>query len=60
MIRTFYVQPILNQTSQGGLTVNGISYPSIRHGGGTCLVSFWPDRVQNLRHEYRDEQPPKK
>jgi RES domain-containing protein len=28
---------------------NGIIYPSIRHAGGTCLVSFRPDLVQNLR-----------
>ncbi len=28
---------------------NGIIYPSIRHTGGTCLVSFRPDLVQNLR-----------
>jgi hypothetical protein len=30
-------------------TSNGIVYPSIRHAGGTCLVSFRPDLVQNLR-----------
>ncbi|WP_081493023.1 MULTISPECIES: RES family NAD+ phosphorylase [Bradyrhizobium] len=28
---------------------NGIIYPSIRHVGGTCLVCFRPDLVQNLR-----------
>ncbi|MCK1513086.1 RES family NAD+ phosphorylase [Bradyrhizobium sp. 190] len=28
---------------------NGIVYPSIRHAGGTCLVCFRPDLVQNLR-----------
>ena len=28
---------------------NGIVYPSIRHPGGTCLVAFRPDLVQNLR-----------
>lgn len=28
---------------------NGIIYPSIRHPGGTCLVCFRPDLVQNLR-----------
>ena len=28
---------------------NGIIYPSIRHSGGTCLVAFHPDLVQNLR-----------
>ena len=28
---------------------NGIIYPSIRHAGGTCLVAFRPDIVQNLR-----------
>lgn len=28
---------------------NGIVYPSARHSGGTCLVAFRPDLVQNLR-----------
>ena len=28
---------------------NGIVYPSLRHAGGTCLVVFRPDLVQNLR-----------
>ena len=28
---------------------NGVIYPSIRHAGGTCLVCFRPDLVQNLR-----------
>jgi len=28
---------------------NGIIYPSIRRVGGTCLVAFRPDLVQNLR-----------
>lgn len=28
---------------------NGIVYPSARHADGTCLVSFRPDLVQNLR-----------
>ena len=28
---------------------NGIIYASIRHAGGTCLVCFRPDLVQNLR-----------
>ena len=28
---------------------NGIVYPSTRHPGGTCLVAFRPDLVQNLR-----------
>jgi hypothetical protein len=28
---------------------NGIVYPSARHEGGTCLVAFRPDLVQNLR-----------
>ena len=28
---------------------NGIIYPSTRHAGGTCLVCFRPDLVQNLR-----------
>jgi hypothetical protein len=27
----------------------GIVYPSVRHEGGTCLVAFRPDLVQNLR-----------
>ena len=28
---------------------NGIVYPSVRHPGGTCLVAFRPDLVQNVR-----------
>lgn len=28
---------------------NGIVYPSVRHTGGTCLVAFRPDLVQNFR-----------
>jgi hypothetical protein len=28
---------------------NGIVYPSMRHPGGTCLVAFRPDLVQNVR-----------
>jgi hypothetical protein len=28
---------------------NGIVYPSARHVGGTCLVAFRPDLIQNLR-----------
>lgn len=28
---------------------NGIVYPSVRCAGGTCLVAFRPDLVQNLR-----------
>jgi hypothetical protein len=28
---------------------NGIIYPSVRHRGGSCLVCFRPDMVQNLR-----------
>jgi len=28
---------------------NGIVYPSVRRAGGTCLVAFRPDLVQNLR-----------
>ena len=28
---------------------NGVIYPSIRRAGGTCLVAFRPDLVQNLR-----------
>ncbi|HJU20156.1 MAG TPA: RES family NAD+ phosphorylase [Stellaceae bacterium] len=28
---------------------NGIVTPSVRHVGGTCLVAFRPDLVQNLR-----------
>lgn len=28
---------------------NGIIYPSARHAGGTCLVAFRPDLIQNLR-----------
>ena len=28
---------------------NGIVYPSVRNPGGTCLVAFRPDLVQNVR-----------
>ncbi len=28
---------------------NGVVYPSVRSAGGTCLVAFRPDLVQNLR-----------
>lgn len=28
---------------------NGLLYPSVRRDGGTCLVAFRPDLVQNLR-----------
>ena len=28
---------------------NGLIYPSVRRAGGTCLVAFRPDLVQNLR-----------
>jgi RES domain-containing protein len=28
---------------------NGIVYPSLRHAGGTCLVAFRADLIQNLR-----------
>ena len=28
---------------------NGIVYPSVRRAGGTCLVAFRPDLIQNLR-----------
>jgi RES domain-containing protein len=34
---------------RGEAAGNGIVYPSIRHAGGTCLVAFRPDLVQNLR-----------
>ncbi|WP_046861584.1 RES family NAD+ phosphorylase [Microvirga massiliensis] len=27
----------------------GLVYPSVRHAGGTCLVAFRPELVQNLR-----------
>lgn len=27
----------------------GLIYPSVRHAGGTCLVAFRPDLIQNLR-----------
>lgn len=30
-------------------TSNGIVYPSARRAGGTCLVAFRPDLVQNMR-----------
>src|SRR4051812_18647307 len=29
--------------------INGIVYPSLRKPGGTCLVAFRPDLVQNMR-----------
>jgi hypothetical protein len=32
-----------------GHASNGIVYPSVRRVGGTCLVCFRPDLVQNLR-----------
>ncbi|MHB1305051.1 MAG: RES family NAD+ phosphorylase [Acidiphilium sp.] len=31
------------------LSSNGVTYPSARHAGGTCLVAFRPDLVLNLR-----------
>ena len=34
---------------RAAVSSNGIVYPSIRHPGGTCLVAFRPDLVQNLR-----------
>lgn len=34
---------------RGEAESNGIVYPSARHANGTCLVSFRPDLVQNLR-----------
>jgi RES domain-containing protein len=34
---------------QADFSSNGIIYPSVRHAGGTCLVCFRPDMVQNLR-----------
>lgn len=27
---------------------NGIIYPSVRHKGGTCIVSLWPHAVQSV------------
>jgi RES domain-containing protein len=44
---------------------NGIVYPSARQRGGTCLVAFRPDLVQNLRQggvwrmEWRGEREPR-
>ena len=32
-----------------GRSSNGIVYPSVRQPGGTCLVAFRPDLVQNVR-----------
>jgi hypothetical protein len=32
-----------------GSAGNGLVYPSVRRTGGTCLVAFRPDLVQNLR-----------
>jgi hypothetical protein len=34
---------------RGGPAGNGLVYPSVRRAGGTCLVAFRPDLVQNLR-----------
>jgi hypothetical protein len=34
---------------QTAVASNGIVYRSVRHAGGTCLVAFRPDLVQNLR-----------
>ena len=31
------------------LSSNGVIYPSARHAGGTCLVTYRPDLVLNLR-----------
>jgi len=31
------------------LDSGGLVYPTVRHAGGTCLVAFRPDLVQNLR-----------
>jgi len=28
---------------------NGIVYPSVRHGGGTCLVAFWPKLIRDFQ-----------
>jgi RES domain-containing protein len=28
--------------------LNGVIYPSVRHGGGTCLVALWPHVVQSV------------
>ncbi|HEY0440995.1 MAG TPA: RES family NAD+ phosphorylase [Xanthobacteraceae bacterium] len=28
--------------------LNGIVYPSVRHGAGTCLVALWPAAVQSV------------
>ena len=27
---------------------NGIIYPSVRHGGGTCIAALWPNVVQSV------------
>ena len=27
---------------------NGIVYPSVRHGGGTCIAALWPNVVQSV------------
>jgi RES domain-containing protein len=39
----------LARTLRAVASGNGIVYPSVRHPGGTCLVAFRPDLVQNLR-----------
>jgi RES domain-containing protein len=44
---------------------NGVIYPSVRQGGGTCLAAFKPYSVQNLkqgavwRFEWADARAPK-
>jgi RES domain-containing protein len=40
---------ILARQLRAEYSSNGIIYPSVRHIGGTCLVCFRPDMVQNLR-----------
>jgi RES domain-containing protein len=40
---------ILARQLRADYSSNGIIYPSVRHIGGTCLVCFRPDMVQNLR-----------
>ena len=39
----------LARSLRAGADSNGIVYPSFRNPGGTCLVAFRPDLVQNVR-----------
>lgn len=43
-------QQLGRELLSGGST--GIVYPSVRHKGGTCLVSFRPALVNNVRKSF--------